>query len=731
MDTPKKVLVGYDLCDEYTQICCYSYKTHEAILINAQDGNEDGLIPTVLCYKSDTRQWLFGDEAYIGAKNGVGILVDNILTKLKNNEEIDIQGVKYSAQAIIEKYLRKTLILVRDYFPTQPITKLVLTIRNSEPELTDKLYDSLALLGIEKGRAIIINHEDAYLYYALYQDRSLWMNDVGLFDYNTDGLAYYQIRINRWTKPMIASLEKNDFTDSLEYKLLQQKNADAAFIFENLANAVLYKQVVSTLYFTGKGFQDSWAAKVMKSLCTGRRVFYGQNLFTKGACYAAKELSGDKRLQDILLLNDDMVVCNVALRVYKDTKFTEVKLMEVGELWYKAGISYELIPDGTAELEIIQRDLMSRKTISQRITLDQFPIRLDRTSRIKIEFYCSDKFTGVIRVTDLGFGDFYNGTGRKAEFKIKLTVGNDTLQWSGDVTGSDNMVNIAGNNTSYIGHMGNIGRKLILCSGARAKKPYCFSSSGIRIYSIEELCYYLFNYIYMIDEITFNDELYDWIETELILSDRADKLRVLKRQKADLKTIITVILCSADYYTESEIKSILKQLDDILRKPVIERRCIKAASLLKNGNYKEAAKEYEIIIHSSEASELSPEKYGDIFHNLGVAKAHITGVKEASHLFLEAYKRNNNDESLKQYLYTLLLMGDMTEFENKAGQFQVSESIQEYLKEFIRSKECEAVETEEYKTVAQLSKLKKGANNKFTKKVEEIINDWKAQYSKA
>lgn len=725
MDTPKKVLVGYDLCDDYTQISCYSYKTHEAILINAREGNEEGLIPTVLCYKTDTRQWLYGEEACIGANNGAGVLVDNMLSKLINDEETDIQGVKYSAQSLLEKYLRKTLTLVRDYFPTQPITKLVLTVRNSGPELAAKLYSVLALLGIENDRAVIINHEDAYLYYALYQDRALWMNDVGLFDYNSDGLTYYQIRINRWTKPMIASLEKNDYTDSLEYRLLQQKNTDAAFIFENLANTVLYKQVVSTLYFSGKGFQDSWAAGVMKNLCAGRRVFYGQSLFTKGACYAAKELAGDKKLDDILLLNDDMVVCMVALKVYKDTKLTEIKLLEVGELWYKAGISYELIPDGTIELEIAQRDLMSRKTISQRIRLDQFPLPTDRTGRLKIDFYCYDKNTGVIRVTDLGFGDFYSGTGRKAEYKIKLTIGNESLQTVAEDTGyNDNM-----SKTGYPGHTGG---KFILCSGVRAIKPYCFYTSGVRIYSIEELCYYLFNYIYMIDEITFNDELYDWIETELILPDRADKLRQLKKQKADLKTIITVILCSADYYTEVEIKSILKQLDDILKKPVIERRCIKAASLLKNENYREAAKEYEIIIHSSEAAELTPERYGDIYHNLGVAKAHITGVREASQLFLEAYKRNNNDESLKQYLYCLLLMGDMTEFKNMAEQFQVSESIQEYLKEFIRTKESEAVLTDEYKAVAQLSKLIKSSNkNKFAQKAEDIINDWKEQYSKA
>lgn len=421
METPKKVIVGYDLCEDYTQVSCYSYKEHEAIPISTQDGNKDCLIPTALCYKTDTKQWLFGEEAYSGIKNESGILVNHLLSSLKNDEEIEILGVKYSAQAILEKFLRRTLTLVRDYFPTEPITKLVLTIRNFEPDFIEKLYNTLSLLGIGKDRAMIINHADAYLYYALYQDKSLWMNDVGLFDYNPDGLSYYQIRINRWSKPMIAGLEKHDYTGTFEYGLLKQKNSDAAYVFGNMANSALYKQIVSTLYFTGNGFEGSWANQVIKSLCAGRRVFYGQNLYTKGACYAAKELSGDQKLQDILLLNDDMVICWVALRVYKDTKYTEVLLLEAGELWYEAGKSYEVIPEGAAELEIIQKDLMTREHVNHKMILDQFPIHTDRTTRLKIDFYCPDKFTGVIKVTDLGFGEFSIGTGKTAEFSIKLT----------------------------------------------------------------------------------------------------------------------------------------------------------------------------------------------------------------------------------------------------------------------------------------------------------------------
>lgn len=707
MDTPRKVIVGYDLCEDYSRISCYSYKKNEAITISPYEGNEDGLIPTVMCYRTDTRQWLFGEDAITGAKSGSGILVDNLLSNLENDREIEIMGVKYSAQAIMDKFLRRTLTLVRDYFPTQPITKLVITVRNTKPYFVEKLYDTLSLLGIGRDRAHIIGHEDAYLYYALYQDRSLWMNDVGLFDYGHEGLSYYQIRINRWSKPMIASLEKHDFSDSLEADLLQQKNADAAYVFENLANSVLYKQIVTTLYFTGKGFEGGWADRAMKSLCIGRRVFYGQNLYTKGACYAAKELSGDKKLQDVLLLNDDMVTSSLALRVYKDGKISEVLLLDAGELWYKTGRSYELIPDGPAQLDIVQRNLMSREIIYHKIVLNELPVNTNRTSRLKIDFTCSDKASGVINITDLGFGEFFKGTGRTACYTIGLNAEREWQQPSPS----------AG--------------KMILCSGVRALRPYYFVAGGIRVYSIEELCYYLYNYIYMIDEIGLGDELFDWIGTELNLPERADRLRQLIRQKADLKTIITVILCSADYYTEKEIKTVIRLIDDILKMPIIKRRCLKAADLLKKESYTEAAREYEQIIHSDEAADLTPEEFGDIYHNLAVAKAHTTGVKEASRLFLEAYERNNRDESLRQYLYSLLLMGDMAQFRKRIEEFGLDEGLEKSLLEYERIKAEEITLTDEYKRIMQLSELKdKSDPESFYKMARAIINEWKEQYGK-
>lgn len=270
--------------------------------------------------------------------------------------------------------------------------------------------------------------------------------------------------------------------------------------------------------------------------------------------------------------------------------------------------------------------------------------------------------------------------------------------------------------------------KLILCSGARTKIPYCFASTGIRVYSIEELCYYIFHYIYMIEEDIYSDALIDWIQTELKLSERAEKLKQLKRQNADVKTMVTFVLCSADYYTEAEIKGLLKKLDNIIGMPKVRRSCIKASNCLSEGQYPEAAAEYERILESEEAKDLSPEEYGDVLHNLAIAKVHTSGLKEAAQLLYQAYERNHREESLCQYLYALRLLEHEVLYRDKLEEYQVGEELQTTLDHFMEQKSEEAELSEQMAMIRFLKNMKeKGQMLEFYKKTEELLETWKAE----
>jgi hypothetical protein len=243
---------------------------------------------------------------------------------------------------------------------------------------------------------------------------------------------------------------------------------------------------------------------------------------------------------------------------------------------------------------------------------------------------------------------------------------------------------------------------------------------------MEELCYYLCQHVYMLEEDLFCDSLFDFIDTELKLPERADKLRLLKKQNADIKTIVTVILCSADYYTEYEIKNVLKILDEVTGMPMIKRNCMKAGSFLRDGQYSTAAAEYIKIINSKDAVQLTPEEYGDLYHNLAVAKVHITGLKEASKLFCQAYERNHREESLKQYLYTLWMSSNETAYTDKAEECQIGVEMDYQIREFMEKAQNEAAASEKVLQVRQMTELKaQGKMSEFYHSSGETIQVWK------
>ena len=51
---------------------------------------------------------------------------------------------------------------------------------------------------------------------------------------------------------------------------------------------------------------------------------------------------------------------------------------------------------------------------------------------------------------------------------------------------------------------------LILCHKKRAKRPFEISRVHMRIYTIEELCYYICNNLYLIDYTIVNELLCRW-----------------------------------------------------------------------------------------------------------------------------------------------------------------------------------------------------------------------------
>lgn len=423
MAEERKLLVGFDLCNDFSQISCYSRKSFEPESICYADDESKYMIPTVLGVRKDTKEWVFGEDAIAKANTQQAILIDNILDRIIRGEEFYIFDVKVPPEVILEKFFRKCLSLLKRYFPNEMVAKLVVTISELDMKLIKLIYKSLEGLSLEKDRVSIQSHIQSAVCFSMSQNRDLWMNDVGIFDFEEKGLQFYHIKINRKHAPMVITVEQQDLSDTLSYDLIEDlgDRENLAYIFENLAKSVLFKQLITTLYMTGKGFEGNWADEVFKHLCAGRRVFKGQNLYTKGACYQARQLSGEGKTEDFIFLTDEMVSSSISIAVYKDARVQEYTLIEAGTLWYEASNQVQLILDDEEVIILNVADMLTKEAHQHEISLQAFEKRPPKMTRIELRVRFSGSKTCIVTVKDLGFGSYYPTTNQILEQTITVS----------------------------------------------------------------------------------------------------------------------------------------------------------------------------------------------------------------------------------------------------------------------------------------------------------------------
>lgn len=271
--------------------------------------------------------------------------------------------------------------------------------------------------------------------------------------------------------------------------------------------------------------------------------------------------------------------------------------------------------------------------------------------------------------------------------------------------------------------------KLIICNGKQAYIPYYFKMTNTKVYSIEELCYYVYNNVELLNEDFFGEPLIRWLKDELNLEDRADKLRELKNNDSSFKEIAVSILCSCDFYTESEIKEFIHNLDELVKLSPYEKLKNKADNYLKYRQFAEAATTYEKILDGEEVKSLSSEEYGNILHNLAIIKLHMVGIAEAAENFKEAYERNKNPESLKQYFMALKLSKQDSIFSEEANAYGLTETLKDEIQDEINTSLEEAKQTQEYKMMEEFQECKQtGRINQLYRIADELINGWKQDF---
>ncbi len=190
--------------------------------------------------------------------------------------------------------------------------------------------------------------------------------------------------------------------------------------------------------------------------------------------------------------------------------------------------------------------------------------------------------------------------------------------------------------------------KPILCIGTYAKTPYHIDKIGKNVYCIEELCYCIVQNAFLLDEDSFDKELFDWIDRECSLQRLADELRSMHAKRCSMASIAGTILDYTGYNTKKEVD----RTEEILREnaglDVYQKRLSRADFLMLNKRYAMAFKEYEFILNNT--PDINKRLKARIEHNEGVMYARLFLFEKAEKMFMKAFEDGRDPESFIQYL---------------------------------------------------------------------------------
>ncbi len=191
--------------------------------------------------------------------------------------------------------------------------------------------------------------------------------------------------------------------------------------------------------------------------------------------------------------------------------------------------------------------------------------------------------------------------------------------------------------------------ELWICREQTAKRPYYLEAADMELWTIEELCFYLYQNMERLDETVMGDKLYDWLSGELELPRLSESLRELRRQGRDALWCAWFLLKETGMYSDEELRDIKAYCLALENKDELERQKLKADRLLQNKKYLRCIREYERLLQMGEGKSQYRKLSGDVCHNLGVAYAGLFLFDEAAEWFGKAFERNQRAESAQAY----------------------------------------------------------------------------------
>ena len=422
-------VIGYDLNENISQIS-FSEIHDGRLKAVGGDGNDEKLgIPTVLCKRNGVNQWYFGREAINCATRGDGTLVGKLLSFAIAGARLEIEGEAYDPIDLLILFFKRSLNIISSYVNPQHVVKLVITVDHLDSRMIEILEKIVSSVSVARENILFQTYDESIYYYMIHQGADLWKNNVMVFDYSNDYLKTYELWMNKNTTPVVGFVDYVGYENIKLPKFMigeEFKDNKEASLDEMILSAIrgtFSEHTISSVYLIGEGFEDDTFERTKSFLLMGRHVFQGKNLYSKGACFCASDKYSPKDINKThIFLGKDKLKANTGIKMRVNGKEEYVVLVDAGETWYDAENTLEFILEEGTGIEIIVTPLDGSRQRIEEISFAGLPNRPSRATRMRLETSFESDTKMKVKVTDLGFGEFYLSSGkiweRDIEFKL-------------------------------------------------------------------------------------------------------------------------------------------------------------------------------------------------------------------------------------------------------------------------------------------------------------------------
>ncbi|NLZ80731.1 MAG: tetratricopeptide repeat protein [Clostridiales bacterium] len=251
--------------------------------------------------------------------------------------------------------------------------------------------------------------------------------------------------------------------------------------------------------------------------------------------------------------------------------------------------------------------------------------------------------------------------------------------------------------------------KLLLCTGKRAEIPFAFPGGHVNLYSIEELCYYLYHNIFNITDEMIDSRLVNFLHDQLDMKFLAGRIESLIKINSFMGEKVMAIMASSNYYTGEELTEFREKVNSIGNLTLEERLKFRGDSYLKNKQYPLAIKQYLELLNAKNNPLIDHDIYAKTWHNLGVAYMRVFLFEEAVKCFESAYKISEELVILESFLKSLKI----TEKE------EMYQEVIQGIDEEIRGK---------WESKWEQLQFKLENKEEFKGEVSTLISEWKQEY---